>query len=432
MPIDWQVLEGKRLFASRRELSQADDQQLAASQQYGVVPQSLMMRLNDSKVMLALKGTSTFRHVESGDFVISLRSFEGGIEYSEYSGCVSPAYTVLAARHNITRQYYRYLLKSGPFVAALQSTTVSLRDGKAISYGQFGAIRIPVPKINEQTQIAKFLDYETAKIDALIDKQLQLIALLKEKRQAVISHAVTKGLKPGAPMRDSGVEWLGEVPAHWEVKRLGYISSVGNGSTPNRSVPGYWAENIETGVGWLNSTKINDGEIREVEQFITFRAVRECHLPLCEPESVLIAITGEGQTRGRAALLKTTATINQHLAYLKPNRSRIDPCFLWRQLQAMYSWLRFESAGGGSTRAALTCDFLRNIPLSLPPLDEQRELANIIDKRIRNLDSIANKAQVSLDLLQERRAALISAAVTGKIDVRDWKAPEAETEAEVA
>jgi type I restriction enzyme S subunit len=206
IPTHWCLFDGKRLFSSRRESASEDDEQLAASQKYGVVPQDLMMELNDAKVMLALKGTSSFRHVGENDFVISLRSFEGGIEHSSYVGCVSPAYTVLRAEKNIAPTYFKYLLKSGPYIAALQASTDSLRDGKSISYEQFGAIPLPCPVPDEQRAIARFLDHETAKIDALIERQQRLIELLKEKRQAVISHAVTKGLNPNAPMKDSGVE----------------------------------------------------------------------------------------------------------------------------------------------------------------------------------------------------------------------------------
>ena len=214
------------LFKNRKELSLETDQQLAASQKYGVVPQSLMMKLNDSKVMLALKGTSSFRHVAKDDFVISLRSLEGGIEHSKYTGCVSPAYTVLSATKDISPRFYRYLFKSKPYIAALQSTTDSLRDGKSITFDQFGAIPLVLPETDEQQKIANFLDHETAKIDTLIEKQQQLIKLLKEKRQAVISHAVTKGLNPNAPMRDSGVEWLGEVPEHWAMPKISHIGRV--------------------------------------------------------------------------------------------------------------------------------------------------------------------------------------------------------------
>jgi len=140
IPEYWNILTGKRIFQSVRTPALNNDEQLAASQKYGVIPQSLMMQLNDSKVMLALKGTDSFRHVDENNFVISLRSFEGGIEHSKYSGCVSPAYTVLKNTKPISHNYYRYLLKCAPFIAALQSSTDSLRDGKSINYEQFGAL----------------------------------------------------------------------------------------------------------------------------------------------------------------------------------------------------------------------------------------------------------------------------------------------------
>src|SRR5690606_6795101 len=135
-------------------------------------------------------------------------------------------YTVLNATEAIYPSFYRYLFKSRPYISALQATTDSLRDGKSITFEQFGAIPLVIPAVNEQESIANFLDHETAKIDALVEKQQQLITLLKEKRQAVISRAVTKGLNASVPMRASGVEWLGKVPLHWDVKKIRYLLKV--------------------------------------------------------------------------------------------------------------------------------------------------------------------------------------------------------------
>lgn len=150
VPSHWEILSAKRMFQSVRTPAYKSDEQLAASQKYGVIPQSLMMQLNDSKVMLALKGTESFRHVEANNFVISLRSFEGGIEYSQYTGCVSPAYTVLKNSKPISYSYYRYLLKCSPFIAALQSSTDSLRDGKSINYEQFSALSLPISLVQDK------------------------------------------------------------------------------------------------------------------------------------------------------------------------------------------------------------------------------------------------------------------------------------------
>ncbi|WP_199783723.1 restriction endonuclease subunit S, partial [Cronobacter dublinensis] len=156
VPEYWEIFSGKRIFQSLRIPAYKSDEQLAASQKYGVIPQSLMMLLNESKVMLALKGTESFRHVETNNFVISLRSFEGGIEYSQYTGCVSPAYTVLKNYKPISYGYYCYLLKCKPFISALQSSTDSLRDGKSINYEQFSALNLPLPSVQEQNEIAAF------------------------------------------------------------------------------------------------------------------------------------------------------------------------------------------------------------------------------------------------------------------------------------
>jgi len=237
VPEHWGIFIAKRLFGNVRESAKPDAEQLAATQAYGVIPQKDFMERNDAKVVLALSGTENFRDVRANDFVISLRSFQGGIEHSAYDGCVSPAYTVLRRRDqkNINPGYFRYLLKERSYISALQSVTTGIREGRTITYEQFGSLLMPVAPVSEQHHIARFLDHETARIDALIEEQQRLIELLKEKRQAVISHAVTKGLDPAVPMKDSGVEWLGEVPAHWDVSRLKYHSTrIGDGlhSTP--------------------------------------------------------------------------------------------------------------------------------------------------------------------------------------------------------
>ncbi len=419
IPADWDLYDGKRLFSSRREAAREDDEQLAASQKYGVIPQNLMMELNDAKVMLALKGTNSFRHVDANNFVISLRSFEGGIEHSSYVGCVSPAYTVLRSEKDIAPGYFKYLLKSAPYIAALQASTDSLRDGKSISYEQFGAIPLPYPQPEVQGAIAAFLDHETAKIDALIDKQRRLIELLNEKRQAVISHAVTKGLNRSVPMKDSGVEWMDRVPAHWRVSKLGYHASVSNGATPNRENMLFWESGT---IGWLNSSKVNDEVIKEADQFITKLALSQTSVKPVNKGDLVMAITGEGQTRGRVAICNIEATINQHLAAISIRDKLLQHELLYLWLVGNYERIRYESEGAGSTKGAITCSEISAFPVILPPLEEQDQIVNYIAERKSKFDGLIGKAISAIELMQERRTALISAAVTGKIDVRGWQA----------
>jgi len=276
-------------------------------------------------------------------------------------------------------------------------------------------MELPWPPFEEQVAIASFLDRETAKIDALIAEQEKLLALLAEKRQATISHAVTRGLDPKAPMKDSGIPWLGEVPAHWEVSPLKYISRIGNGSTPNRDNPDYWSD---TGFPWLNSSVVNQDEVTEAERFVTEFALKECHLPVIRPPAVLVGITGQGKTRGMAAPLMFEATISQHLAYVAPKAGRLEVAYLLRALEIAYGTLRTDSESAGSTKGAITCDQLSRFTIPLPPLDEQGAIAKHIDIKAAHFEKLASDSRQAIALLKERRSALIAAAVTGHIDVR--------------
>ncbi|HDW8036325.1 restriction endonuclease subunit S [Yersinia enterocolitica] len=284
-------------------------------------------------------------------------------------------------------------------------------------------VSIWLPSENEQKYIAAFLDHETAKIDKLIEKQQQLIELLKEKRQAVISHAVTKGLNPDVPMKDSGVEWLGEVPDRWEVSRIGWLCNVGNGCTPSRENALFWQNGSYP---WLNSSKVNDERVLTADQLVTPKALSECSLPKVRKGSVIMAITGEGKTRGTSALMMIDATINQHVAYITPRTTnKILPEFIHLWLQSKYQQIRTISAGWGSTKAAITCSDVKSYPIPIPPIKEQLEIIKAIEKEKNNFSNLLCICEKQIELLQERRTALISAAVTGKIDVRDWVAPEA-------
>ena len=402
IPVDWDIFDGKRLFKNRRELSLKTDEQLAASQKYGVVPQSLMMKLNDSKVMLALKGTNSFRHVEKNDFVISLRSFQGGIEHSNYIGCVSPAYTVLSATKNITPNFYKYLFKSNSYISALQSTTDSLRDGKSITFDQFGAIPLVFPNTKEQEKIANFLDYETAKIDTLIEKQEQLIKLLKEKRQAVISHAVTKGLNPNAPMRDSGVEWLGEVPEHWEVKRLKFVCNLISKKSEIGTKKAIALENIESWTGrFIPTDSTYSGEDVEFSTGdVLFGKLRPYLAKVYLAEEVGIAF-------------------GDILVYRPKSKLNSKYCFYQMFNEAFIKTI--DSTTYGSKMPRASADFISNMQVALPPISEQEAISDHIESILNSFDSIGIKAKTAINFMQERRTALISAAVTGKIDVRNWQ-----------
>lgn len=318
------------------------------------------------------------------------------------------------------RKYLVYLFSSKEYF----KHTANLARGatmQRISRGLLGNIRIIAPPLPEQTQIARFLDYETAKIDELIDKQQQLIALLKEKRQAVISHAVTKGLNPDAPMKDSGVEWLGEVPAHWvnaRLKQLTYGATSGPyGSSLTKSMY------TNGGIRVYGQQQAIAGDFSIGDYFISPKKFRKMTRYEVFPGDILVTVMG---TIGRVTVVPPDidrGIINPRLVRYKANLKTIIPEFLRLSILGEVAQSYLKLMAQGSTMEGLNMQILGALNIPLPPLDEQASIVRRVKLSCSRLDSLVEAATLTTDLLQERRTALISAAVTGKIDVRNWKHP---------
>ena len=379
------------------------------------------MELEQQKVVLALKGTDAFKHVEIDDFIISLRSFQGGIEKSHYRGCVSTAYTVLRSTKDIDAKYWEYLLKSSPYIDALSSVTDGIREGRSISYAQFGGLPLPFPCMYEQTAIAAFLDYETAKIDALIEEQRQLIELLKEKRQAVISHAVTKGLNPDAPMKDCGVDWIGLIPQHWEVSKLGQTANIVRGGSPrpagdSRFFNGDFMPWITVG----EVTKDDSMYLVATESMLTEVGAEQSRTI----DSGTLVLTNSGATLGVPKILGITGCANDGiLAFLDLN-ANANKKYLYFVLGSLTSELR-ERMKQGSGQPNLNTGIVSALQVPLPPVVEQLAIVAELERMQDEFGALMAQAETSVTLLQERRSALVSAAVTGKIDVRNYIPKEA-------
>lgn len=214
IPTGWELRRAKTLFMQRNSKGNEIEVLLSPTQKYGVVPQSQLEGVVQVKEDTDLQ---MFKTVHKGDFVISLRSFQGGFEYSLYEGVCSPAYQVFYPTSPICDTYYRYLFKSQSFISKMNNLTVGIREGKNIQYVDFANSQIPVPPLAEQERIAAFLDAECAEIDAVLEKTRASIEEYKKLKQAVITQAVTKGIRGDRPMKDSGIEWIGEIPAEWDV-----------------------------------------------------------------------------------------------------------------------------------------------------------------------------------------------------------------------
>ncbi|GBU09172.1 restriction modification system DNA specificity domain-containing protein [Gammaproteobacteria bacterium] len=257
---------------------------------------------------------------------------------------------------------------------------------------------LTIPLDAEQIQIAAFLDHETAKIDDLIDKQQQLIALLKEKRQAVISHAVTKGLNPDVVMKDSGVEWLGDVPAHWDVKKLKYLCSLQTGD-----------KNTEDA--------IDDGDY---PFFVRSQIVERLNSYTADCEAVLTA--GDGVGVGKVFHYIVGKFDFHQRVYMMNNFKSVTGKYFFRYLENMFHKVALDG-GAKSTVDSLRMPVFMNFQFTVPPKSEQNHIISFIEANNMIFDNITLKTARAIQLLQERRTALISAAVTGKIDVRKWLSP---------
>lgn len=358
-------------------------------------------------------GTSLGNSFEAGDVLFGkLRPYLAKAWVAEFPGRSTNELLVMHPVQ-VEPRFLRYAFLRRDFVDAVDASTFGSRMPRA-EWDFVGNMPVPVPKRSRQCRIADYLDHETARLDALIAAKERGLGLLAEKRRALVTHAVTRGLNPRAPLRNSGIPWLGEIPAHWRVWKLGHFASVGNGSTPSRGNAEYWTEGT---IPWLNSSIVNQYEATEANQFVTHEALRECHLPLVKSGSVLVAITGQGKTRGQAVVLSFDATINQHLAYISPNHSRLDPWFLRWTFFSAYEYLRSISDDAGGTKGALTCEDVANVRVPVPPMDEQCAIVAHIANETSKLDEFRTAAKRTMELLRERRSALVAAAVTGQIDV---------------
>jgi len=276
------------------------------------------------------------------------------------------------------------------------------------------ALVIAIPPLDEQRAIAAFLDREIGKIDALVEAQERLIGLLKEKRQAVISHAVTKGLAPSAPMKDSGVEWLGQVPAHWEVRPLKHLVSLRSGGTPSKGREDYWTGNIP----WASAKDLKADRLSDTQDHLSKTAIDDGAATLAPIGSILVLV--RGMMLARMFPISQTLVpmaINQDLKALT-GKSGVNNSFLaWLLRGTERETLnRLDEAGHGTK--ALRMEAWLSMSLPIPPQDEQEQIVKALERELACVDALSDRASNAITLLQERRAALISAAVTGKIDVR--------------
>jgi len=339
-----------------------------------------------------------------------MKAWQGSIAVSEYEGIVSPAYFVYEPEAKLFTyaqpKYVHYLLRHPIYIAQYLRQSKGIRVNQwDLDPSEFQRIELLLPDKDEQLAIANFLDYETAKIDTLIEKQQQLIKLLKEKLQAVISQAVTKGLNPDAPMRDSGVEWLGEVPEHWVVTRAKFVSKI---FVPQRNKPEL---NESNGVAWATMEDMKNIYIENFSKFVSETSAKSAGSKMLKNGSVIASCVGNF---GVASINKIDVIINQQLQAFLPVKVKAE--YLRELVSISKSY--FELVGTAATLVYVNQQGFENLPVLNPPKEEQKSICAYIEAERCKLDGLIQKSEAMINLINERRTVLISAAVTGKIDVR--------------
>ena len=414
VPLHWELVPNRALLRKRKVLvgDRHHEYRLLSLTKAGVIVRDTSTGRGKFSADM---GTS--QEVREGDLVLCLFDIPETprtVGLSKHLGMITGAYTVFECKDSQLARFLEAFYIAMDDRKLLSPLYTGLRN--TIPPPVFLGQKTPLPPAHEQSAILRFLDHADRKIRRYIRVKQKLIKLLEEQKQAIIHRAVTRGLDPNVRLKPSGVDWLGDVPEHWEIQRVSRFAKVGNGSTPSRSENKYWTP---CEYPWLNSSQINRGYIDSSDQFVSILALQECHLPKVPPGSILVAITGQGKTRGKAAVLGIEATINQHIAYISPRLPMASPGFISLALTAAYSSLRSISDDSGSTKGALTCDDLKRFKIPIPPHDEQDALLEATQAETREIAKTISRLEREITFLLEYRTRLIADVVTGKLDVRE-------------
>lgn len=417
IPEHWATYRYRRLFTEVADLAETDDEELlTVSHITGVTPRS-----EKNVNMFLAESLEGYKRCQQGDTVINtMWAWMGALGVAFQQGVVSPSYNVYRPRPEITHQleprFFDRLYRTEAHIAEINRFSKGVWASRLRLYPQsFFEMTTVCPPIDEQRAIAAFLDAETARIDALVAKQEALIATLQEKRRALISHAVTKGIDPAAPMRDSGVPWLGEVPAHWEVKHLKHCIRAGTSISYGIVQPG---ENVEDGVPFVQTTNISSGNFGIENLQRTAPEIAEQYpRSRLKAGDVMLGIRASIGAAHVVPLELNGANLSRGVARIAVN-DLITAEFLVNYLDSAQAASYWDRENQGSTFREVSIATVRELSVPIPSWKEQLVISIWIRGNVEQIDNLIAKANALIELLREHRTALIAAAVTGQIDVR--------------
>lgn len=416
IPVDWNALPIRAIFEERNEKNDGPktDFILSVTKDRGVIPYDEKGQVGNNKS----DDIERYKVVYPNDFVINkMNVIIGSLGMSKYHGAFSQVYLVYKPKSSkINIEYYSYIFSNPSFFKSLIRFCTGIMElRESLNKNDFKKIVLPFPDYNTQSAIVKFLDDKTAKIDRAIAQKEQLIALLKERKQIIIQNAVTKGLDPNVKMKDSGVEWIGEIPEHWEVKPLRFIGTTQNGISAGAEYFGEGFPFVSYGDVYKNielPMKVN-GLAKSTDEDRQNYSVREGDIFFTRTSETIEEI-GFSST-----CLKTIedATFAGFLIRFRPNPKFIEPTFSKYYFSSKLHRAFFVKEMNLVIRASLSQELLKQLPVLLPQLAEQKLIAKYIETQSVKIDKAISLQQTQIEKLKEYKATLIDSAVTGKIKV---------------
>ncbi|AQY37368.1 restriction endonuclease subunit S [Bacillus thuringiensis] len=417
IPLDWEYKKIKFLTTLRNEKIN-ENTELPYVGLENIESKTGMYFGIDSTNNVEVEGISN-KFYENDVLFGKLRPYLAKCILSDFEGiCTTELLVMKVKEQKLSEKYLKYLLLSPKFIDLVNSSTYGSKMPRA-NWGFIKNIEIPVPELAVQKRIENFIENKTIEIDELIVEKEQLIQLLEEKRQSIITEAVTKGLNPNVKMKDSGVEWIDEIPEQWEKTRLDFIARV----KARLGWKGLKAdEYVDKGYIFLSTPNLKSRNIDfENVNYITEERYVESPEIMLEKGDVLLA--KDGSTLGITNVVRelpSKATVNSSIAVLRP-KELIDSIYFYYYLSSTYIQDIINQIKGGMGVPHLFQADIKKFPVILPPLCEQKEIAKYIDEQVENLDSLIETIKVQIQNLKDYRQSLIYEAVTGKIDVRDFE-----------
>ena len=416
IPEGWKISRIKQLFSEVIDRCENGENYtlLSVSEYYGVAPKS--ERISDDDMLTHAETLDGYKICKENDLVMNIMlAWKRALGVSEYTGIVSPAYCIYRGKQNMYAKYFHYLFRTDVYANLFKQYSTGIIDSRLRLYpDKFLALKCQVPPIDTQHRIADYLDRKCSQIDAIIARQQEVIEKLKAYKLSVITEAVTKGLHPDVPMKDSGVEWIGKIPEHWENRKMISILSMRVVDGPHES-----PELYDEGIPYISATAIENGKIN----FDLMRGyISEEYCDICDlrykPQLHDILVIKLGASTGQVAIVETTDRFNiwVPLAAVRCNE-KANPYFVYYAFQSDYFLKQMEMSWTYGTQQTLGVKSIERLRIMLPTLEEQKEIVSYLKSKCDSIDVAVKNKENLINKLADYKKSLIYEVVTGKKEV---------------